>query len=451
MTTGRVPPSSEEAERAVLGCILLAPERVIDLCVRRGVTEDTFHVQWHRVLYPYILKQQKLEKNSIDVLIISQRLRDAGLLDQIGGNTYLEKLIDATPTQAHAEYYIDIIREKEILRGLIQTSRETIEAAFSADSETTAEEIVSQTQKKFSAFVVKKQTRSLKTTAIELLNKWEKPSYKNTCLSWPWESMNHAIGPLTDEYTIIAAQPSVGKTALALNILAHLSDQGKTTSLLSLESKIDRIAARVLAQRAKVNTFLLRTEDGTVEDFYKARKVAESLDDLKVRVCDEGMNIDQIHAWAHGEKANGSSLLVIDNLRHIRVKASAKKGFEVFSETSLQLKYIRDDTGLPIIALHHLNADDNLAWSADIHRDADIILILSENEQLTINPSYANHNFSRYVVDVHGKKNREGKRGDVKLEFIKRHQYFTEYNPTAASEQQEDEHAGKELFDEQRP
>lgn len=426
----RVSPASEEAERAVLGSMLLAPKRVIDLCIRSHVTEETFFVQWHRIIYAQILKLHALHP-MLDILIFSQAMRDFGLLDQAGGNAYIEKLIDSTPTEAHAEYYIDVIRQKEILRALITVSRETIEEAYSCSVHDSPEELVSKTQAKLSGFVVRTKTKSLHEAATESLDKWEDPNYRNLCLSWPWESMNTVIGPLTDEYVILAAQPSVGKTALALNMHKHLSDTGRISSLLSLESKIDKIAGRLMAQTGRVNTFLLRTAAGTPEEFYKARAAAAELAKLRIRITDEAMNIDQVRAWAHGEKEKGSTLLVVDNLKHIRCSQTFKSRIDQFAEMSLQLKFIRDDTGLPLIVLHHLNDEDKLAWSKDIERDADIILIMSDNESMSVKPTFENHFFSKWVVDVSAKKHREGKTGDLRLEFVKKYQYFQDYrSPT---------------------
>ena len=132
--TQRVPPSSEDAERGVLGSALLDASRVIDLCISRQITSESFYVQWHRVLFEQLVSMQN-EGPPVDLLTVSQRLRDLSLLDQVGGNAYLEKLIDGTPTAAHAEYYIDIVRQKHLLRAIIDRSREAIDACYSGEDD----------------------------------------------------------------------------------------------------------------------------------------------------------------------------------------------------------------------------------------------------------------------------------------------------------------------------
>lgn len=421
----RTPPHSEDSEMAVLGCILLAADRVMDLCVRIGVTVNSFYVQWHRHLYAALLEMHE-KREIIDILTVSQKLRSLGTIDQIGGNAYIERLVDATPTQAHAEYYIAIIREKELRRSLIESAREVAESAYDDTATETAEELISRTQAKFSSFVIQKEAASMKDVALAEIAKWESDEYRKSALRWPWVNLNEAIGPLTDEYVIVAAQPSVGKTAFALNVATYHARMDRKVSILSLESKKNKVAQRLLAQIGRVNTLLLRTNRGTPEEFQQAREAAEKLDSLDLHVHDEGMTVDQIRAWAHAEKHRGSNLLIIDNMKHVRVKQAYKNRFDLFAEVSLQLKFIRDDTGLPLMALHHLNADDKLAWSSDIERDADIILVMALNEDNTILPTQANSWRGKWMVDISCLKNREGTTGDVSLEFVKKYQLFEE-------------------------
>ena len=136
----RIPPYSEEAERGVLGSILLDASRVLDLCVESGLsTPESFYVPAHRTFYG-VLQQMSSRGEVIDMLTVLERLRAENLLDAVGGAAFLEKLVDATPTAAHAEYYIDIVRQKALLRRAIDCARE-IEGQWFAQ-EASADQIV---------------------------------------------------------------------------------------------------------------------------------------------------------------------------------------------------------------------------------------------------------------------------------------------------------------------
>ena len=145
----RVPPYSEEAERGVLGSILLDAARVLDLCVENGLaTPESFYVPAHRTLYG-VLQQMSSKGEVVDMLTVLERLRAEGLLDGVGGAGFLEKLVDATPTAAHAEYYIDIVRQKALLRRALDCVREVERECY--EQQAPADQIVAESEQKFLA------------------------------------------------------------------------------------------------------------------------------------------------------------------------------------------------------------------------------------------------------------------------------------------------------------
>lgn len=408
--------------------MLMDPSRVIPLAQDSpfSITPEHFYVGWHRVLCRFIFDSYETKK-PIDLLCTSQALRAVNMLDACGGNAYLEKLIDSTSSSAHAEHYLQIVCDMALRRRLIESCRETVVEA-QEHLEDGAEEILSRAQTRISSFIVHKKVESLTDIALSEIERWGSEEYHKSALRWPWHNMNQAIGHISDEYVVIAAQPSVGKSALALNIAYYHAKLGRRISFLSLESSAAKIAQRLIAIIGQVNTLNLRNRHATPEDFERAREAARKLKELDLRVTDEKMNLDQIRAWAHSEKHHGSGLLIIDNMKHVRTKRAYENRFDLFAEISLKLKEVRDDVKIPIIALHHLNADDKLAWSSDIQRDADMILIMAEDEKGTIHPTQANGWKGKCLVDVDCVKNREGTTGAVKLEFVKRYQTFIEAN-----------------------
>lgn len=410
---------SEDFQKAVVGALIYNDERqasTLAVLIADGLCEDALTGDC-RTLLRAVLDNHKRNR-PIDLLSIGQAT--AGQVP-VG---FIEDCVNACSTTAHAAYYWTQVRAAWLRKRAVAKLADALNS-LNDGNEDPVEETLAKIQSDLSGLIVSRDSKSMHDVAIEELNRWANQSM-DTCLLWPWDNLNEAIGPVTDEYIIIAAQPSVGKTAFALNLAVYHADKGRAVSVLSLESKKNKIAQRLLAQIGRVNTLLLRTGKGTPQDFTKALHAAEQLKALNLRVCDEGMTIEQIKAWAHLEKHRGSAMLIIDNMKHIRTKQSFKNRFDQFAEVSLQLKFIRDDTGLPVVALHHLNAEDKLAWSSDIERDADIILLMGENEAKTVRPTRENNYFSRWVVDITGKKNREGKTGSVQLDFVKKYQLFEE-------------------------
>ena len=133
----RVPPHSEDAERGVLGSVLLDAARVMDLCVERQLVPACFYQPAHRAIYETLCDMWR-ESRAIDVLTVSERMRRAGRLDSVGGDSRLHLLLDATPTPAHAEYYIEIVRQRYLLRCIIEKAREAEARCYSSEEDANA-------------------------------------------------------------------------------------------------------------------------------------------------------------------------------------------------------------------------------------------------------------------------------------------------------------------------
>ena len=142
----RMPPYSEEAERGVLGSALLDAARVVDFAVERGISPESFYVPAHQMLFE-ILRAMTHDGSPIDLLTVGERLKKLGRLDEVGGTTFLERLVDSTPTSAHAEYYIDIVRQKHLLRMVIDKSRQAIDECYSSEED--ADSILNVTEQAF--------------------------------------------------------------------------------------------------------------------------------------------------------------------------------------------------------------------------------------------------------------------------------------------------------------
>lgn len=325
---------------------------------------------------------------------------------------YIEVCVEKACAPSFAASYAQEImqaHELRVYRGLLTTELQEIKDPSVTDASRASELVM-----KLTSLSVRRESQTVADAGLAMIDGWMTQEARQRAIRWKWQSVNDRVGPLTDEYVVLAAQPSVGKTAFILNHLAQVAKhQCKRVDFLSLESSKAKVAQRLIAHMAKVNTIDLRYGNGSESDYDRAKEAMNELKSIPFHVTDESLTLDQIRAWAMRAKQAGSKLLAIDNLKHIRTR-DFRNRFDQFAHISLQMKFIRDDVKIPIIALHHTNDDDKLAWSADIQRDADIVILLSQSE------SFPNS------VDFSVVKNREGKTGDILLNFHKQTQTFEE-------------------------
>ncbi|MFA7257843.1 MAG: DnaB-like helicase N-terminal domain-containing protein, partial [Kiritimatiellales bacterium] len=209
----RLPPYSEEAERGVLGSALIESTRVIELCSMKSVSADSFYIPAHRLLFEQLMEMYQGAK-AIDLLTVGEHLKNSGKLDQAGSYSFLESLIDSTPTSAHAEYYIDIIQQKHLLRRIITQAAETIDSCYSPDEE--AEELLSRTEESFF------ELSDTKTASSE---DWQKVVYKTAGQIIDGNILDNGVptgfidldkelrGLHNTDMIVLAARPSMGKTS----------------------------------------------------------------------------------------------------------------------------------------------------------------------------------------------------------------------------------------------
>ena len=221
---------------------------------------------------------------------------------------------------------------------------------------------------------------------------------------WATLEMDRALGRISDELIYIAGRPGTGKTAFVVQLMVRNAINGITTSLRSLESKRSKIIGR------------LRLNQG--EDRQKIKDLHEFL-----HISDRPATPADLRAWVMEEVKASSKLAIIDNMKHIRADKRHDSTHAEFRHHSQALKFVRDDTEMPLIVLHHTNRDGQLSWSDDIERDADIVIMLEENEEMTNSKGFQTHQKS--VINARVVKSREGTAGfQIPLIFDKVHQRF---------------------------
>ena len=454
-----VPPNDPSAERGVLGSILLdtaAPDddgRVFDICAARGVTEDSFFDPRNRAIYSALLAMARATL-PIDAITLNDRLRSSGMLEAAGGVGYIQNLIESTPTAAHAEYYIDIVRQKHLLRRLIQAARETERKCYSGEGSANADIILGEAETRFlqiggeaSEGIGWKKAVDLSLRSIE--KSLDKGAGSFTGLSTGFRDLDITLqGMQPGAMIVVAARPSMGKTSLAMNIaecvalgqningvpMREENARPHPTLVFSLEMSTESLAARMLCGRAGVSSW--RVQHGVMAK--KERSDATSalfaaagnLMDAPLYIDDSGaLDISDLRARARRMKrSKGIELIVIDYLQLCNCREFSRQGRQIeTSQISGQIKAMAKELKVPVIVLSQLTRGSeqrkdkreepklsDLRDSGAIEQDADVVLLLTRPERIPSHPEHEKKNLA--IVNV--AKNRNGPIGNVRMNFI---------------------------------
>jgi replicative DNA helicase len=400
----------------------------------KSVSADSFHIPSHRLLYEQLMEMYQAAR-AIDLLTIGEALKTAGRLEQIGGYAFLEGLIDSTPTAAHAEFYIDIILQKHLLRRIITQAAETIDSCYSPDEE--AEELLSRTEEAFF------ELSDTKTVSAE---DWQKVVYKTAGQIIDGNTLDSGVptgfadldkqlrGLHNTDMIVLAARPSMGKTSLAMNIAEHaaLGRGGKkhAVGVFSLEMSQEQLVRRMLYSKAGVPAW---KDFFSEADRSRLSSAADQLGKASIIVDDSaGLDVMDLRARARRMKRiYGIELIVIDYLQLLHDKRRSRDGRQQETASiSNSIKAMAKELKLPVLVLSQLSRapeqggrDGNkprlsdLRDSGAIEQDADVVLLLQR-------PSYYNKELEAgsgedtlAVVDI--AKHRNGPTAEVKLNFFR--------------------------------
>ncbi len=436
--TGRVPPYSEEAERGVLGSALLDADRVIDLCVERQLSPDSFYTPWHRSLFEFLVEMHS-EGRPVDLLTVGERLRTLARLDQVGGESYLERLIDSCPTAAHAEYYIDLVRQKFMLRSIIDRSREAMDACY--DGEEHADAILDKAEQslydiaEFQSSAMVPWSQSIKDSMeqIEKAIQLRKDVTGVPTGYYALDKITHGLQP--GDMIIIAARPSMGKTSLAMNIAENAAlgigpdRKQHAVAIFSLEMSRESLVKRMLCSRAGVPSHKL--SGGYISNEHHSQLVqsADALSKAKIFVDDAaGLTPIEVRARARRLKRKfGIELIVVDYLQMMNFPQYAREGRQ--RETAAMsgaMKAMAKELRVPVVVLSQLSRApetrdkaavpklSDLRDSGSIEQDADVVCLLRRPSKYPQDEEF--HDKTLAILDI--AKQRNGPTGEVRLNFI---------------------------------
>lgn len=426
----RIPPQSLDAEKSVLGSILLDKDaiiKVIDI-----LTPEDFYEERHGLIYEAMLNLFE-KRRPVDIVTLSEILESADKIQEVGGSSYLAELVNDTPSAANIVHYAQICRDKAVLRRLIGVSSNIAELGFDEDTDVSetldkAEQSLFSVSQKFlkNKFV---PISSALTDAFDRIDKIHKDKDKGNLRGVPsgFRDLDHiTAGFQNSDLIILAARPSMGKTSFALNLAEQAAIEEKVpVGIFSLEMSKDQLIDRLLSSQAGVDSWKLRTGNLTDEDFPKIGYAMGVLSEAPIFIDDSaGANVMEVRAKARRlQMEHGLGLIIIDYLQLMEGKRSSDGNrVQEISEISRSLKGLARELQVPIIALSQLSRAvehrDNkrpqlsdLRESGSIEQDADVVMFLYRDEY------YNPETDKKGITEVLIKKHRNGPTGGAELFF----------------------------------
>ena len=438
----RLPPQNLDAERGVLGSLLLDPV----LCdeVALILRAEDFYADAHRKLYHHMITMHG-EGGRLDTTLLVERLRQAGDLEAVGGTAFLAEILQAVPVAAHATYYARIVRDKSTLRSLIHASTEILRDAY--DPTHNPRELVGRAEEKIFAVHDERSAEQVANMHDVLVDAFAHIDHRlkhggATGIPTGFNDFDSLTGGLHDsELVILAARPSMGKTALATNIADHVAVESNVTTLMvSLEMARLELAQRMLCSRGRIDGHKFRAGYLSSEDREDLVKASAELSKAPLFIDDSpSRTVTEIAATARRlKRRNQLGLVVIDYLQLIEPENPSDPRQEQVAKIARRLKGLARELKVPVLCLAQLNRQaevtkDNrprmshLRESGAIEQDADVVMFVHREEY------YMSREESR-ERDLVGKaelivaKQRNGPTDDVKLTW---RQEFTRFENRA--------------------
>jgi replicative DNA helicase len=452
----RLPPQNLDAERAVLGSLILDPHFCDDvvLILRPG----DFYADAHRKLYSHVVAMHDAGKR-IDPTLLVERLKQAGDFEAIGGAAYIAEVVHAVPVAAHAVHYAQIVREKATLRALIHATTEILRDAY--DPVLEAKDLVNQAEEKIFSVSDERSTDSVSTMHDVLVAAFEQIDHRlehggATGIPTGFVELDNLTGGLHDEeLVILAARPSMGKTALATNIADYVAVQANVGTLfVSLEMSRLELAQRMLCGRGEIDGRKFRTGYLSGEDRDKLVKASAELSKAPLFIDDTpSRNVTEISACARRLKRKANlGLIIIDYLQLIEPENPRDPRQEQVAKMTRQLKHAARKLKVPILCLAQLNrqAEDarprlsHLRESGAIEQDADVVMFI-HREDFGISREEAKEKDLLGKADLMVAKQRNGATGDVKLHWFPEYTRFKSPAAKAYDEFEQYETAEKDF------
>lgn len=434
----RTPPHNIEAEQAVIGAVFLEPaafstaSEVLD-------AEDFYRAGHQRIFQTMLTLSDKGEP--IDLVTVTTHLQNTKTLEEAGGVSYLAELAGSVPTAANISYYSKIVEEKALLRRLIRTATDIVTNAF--QSEDVVEDALNDAEKNILEVSNRRNSgafKSVKDVLIEVYDNIEQLHHTKgdvTGIPTGFRDLDRITsGFQRNDLIIVAARPSVGKTAFALNIAQNVAvNTDENVAIFSLEMGADQLVSRMLCAEGNIDAQRLRTGNLQTEDWSKLTMAMGSLSNAGIFIDDSaGIRVSEIRSKCRRLKQeHGLGMIVIDYLQLIS-GSSARSGEnrqQEVSEISRSLKALARELNVPLIALSQLSRGveqrqdkrpmmSDLRESGSIEQDADIVGFLYRDDY------YDQESEKQNIIEIIISKQRNGPVGNVELAFVKEYNKFVD-------------------------
>lgn len=433
----RTPPHNIEAEQAVIGAIFLEPE-AFSTASELLLPEDFYRASHQRIFGAMLKLSDRGEP--IDPVTVTTLLSNEGTLAEAGGVSYLTDIAGSVPTAANIEYYSKIVEEKALLRRLIRTATDIVTTTFANEDE--VESVLNEAERNILEVSSRKNSgvfKSIKDVLIDVYDNIEQLHQNQgdvTGVPTGFRDLDRITsGFQENDLIIIAARPSVGKTAFALNIAQNVAVKtDENVAIFSLEMGADQLVSRMLCAEGNIDSQRLRTGNLEPDDWGKLTMAMGSLSNAGIYIDDSpGIRVSEIRSKCRRLKQeHGLGMIIIDYLQLIQGSENSKENRQQeVSEISRSLKGLARELSVPLIALSQLSRGveqrqdkrpmmSDLRESGSIEQDADIVGFLYRDDY------YDSESEQQNIIEIIISKQRNGPTGTVELAFVKEYNKFVD-------------------------
>jgi replicative DNA helicase len=433
----RIPPHNIEAEQSVIGAVFLDPES-FSTASEVLMPEDFFRAGHQRIFSAMVQLADKGEP--IDLVTVTSFLHNRKELDEAGGVSYLSDVAGSVPTAANIGYYSRIVEEKAMLRRLIRTATDIVTSGFEREDE--VEEVLNEAEKSILEVSSRQNAgafKSIKDVLIEVYDDIEKlhnQSADVTGVASGFRDLDRLTsGFQPNDLIIVAARPSVGKTAFALNVAQNVAvNTNENVAIFSLEMGAEQLVSRMLCAEGNIDSQRLRNGQLQADDWSKLTMAMGSLSNAGIYIDDSpGIRVAEIRSKCRRLKQeHGLGMILIDYLQLIQGSANSKENRQQeVSEISRSLKALARELNVPLIALSQLSRGvesrqdkrpmmSDLRESGSIEQDADIVGFLYRDDY------YDTESEKQNIIEIIISKQRNGPVGSVELAFVKEYNKFVD-------------------------
>ena len=419
----KLPPHSIVAEQCLIASMMLDKELVGTVLAK--VDREAFYLADHAIIYNIILQLYEANR-PIDAIILREELAKRGQLDEIGGTAYLAEILNTVPSSANGMHYSDIVRDKYLLRTLISASNDSLREAYAPHE--SVDQIIDRAEKRVFEIANKKisnHATPLGEVAMEVYEMLEGSGRKGIETGfYELDDMLNGLQP--GEMIIVAARPSMGKTAFAMNLIEAMASANQACAVFSLEMSRQQLAQRMMCSRAQIDAQRVRKGLLSAQEYQRLAMMVNEMNKMPIWVDDSpGLTPLELRAKCRRLKQQHDIKAIMIDYMQLMDNPGVESRQQQISEISRAIKAVARELYVPVIALSQLNRGSegrdghrprmsDLRESGSIEQDADVVALLHrEDYYRQTEPDFIPDNIAEVIIA----KQRNGPTGTVKLTF----------------------------------